>query len=290
MGMASQLQIVLFGLLLVFLCHPGSVTTYRPVVVLHGILASDTAMEEFVQYIQTAHPGTQVLNVDAYNDLFSVLPMWNQMKGVQAKIQSFVDGAPDGVHMICYSQGGLTCRAILQSFPTKVHTFVSLSSPQAGQYGDTDYLNFLFPNFTKENLYLALYNDLGQDVSVGNYWNDPYHQDLYYQHCDYLPLLNNGTNPAYKTNFLNLQQLVLIGGPDDGVITPWESSQFGFYEDNSETVADMKSQSFYTKDSFGLRTLDMQGKIARYTIPGVIHTNWHRNQSVFDCCIEPWLD
>ena len=70
--------------------------------------------------------------------------------------------------------GGLTCRAILQSFQTNVHTFVSLSSPQAGQYGgianmllilalilktvlpmaDTDYLNFLFPNFTKENLYL----------------------------------------------------------------------------------------------------------------------------------------
>ena len=31
--------------------------------------------------------------------------MWDQMKGVQAKIQSFVDSAPDGVHMICYSQG-----------------------------------------------------------------------------------------------------------------------------------------------------------------------------------------
>ena len=27
----------------------------------------------------------------------------------------------------------------------------------------------------------------------------------------------------YKTNFLKLQQLVLIGGPDDGVITPWQS-------------------------------------------------------------------
>eukprot|EP00731_Ephydatia_muelleri_P021338 Em0013g1065a len=140
MGMASQLQIVLFGLLLVFLCHPASPPIGLSLFFM-GILASDTAMEEFVQYIQTAHPGTQVLNVDAYND----------------------------------------------------------------------------PH--------------------------PYHQDLYYQHCDYLPLLNNGTNPAYKTNFLNLQQLVLIGGPDDGVITPWESSQFGFYEDNSETVADMKSQS-----------------------------------------------
>ena len=27
----------------------------------------------------------------------------------------------------------------------------------------------------------------------------------------------------YKTNFLKLQKLVLIGGPDDGVITPWQS-------------------------------------------------------------------
>ena len=27
----------------------------------------------------------------------------------------------------------------------------------------------------------------------------------------------------YKTNFLKIKRLVLIGGPDDGVITPWES-------------------------------------------------------------------
>ncbi len=27
----------------------------------------------------------------------------------------------------------------------------------------------------------------------------------------------------FKSNFLNLKQLVLIGGPDDGVITPWQS-------------------------------------------------------------------
>ena len=29
-----------------------------------------------------------------------------------------------------------------------------------------------------------------------NIASDPYHQDLYYQHCNYLPLLNNGTNPG----------------------------------------------------------------------------------------------
>ena len=27
----------------------------------------------------------------------------------------------------------------------------------------------------------------------------------------------------YKKNFLRLSRIVLIGGPDDGVITPWES-------------------------------------------------------------------
>lgn len=35
----------------------------------------------------------------------SLLPMWDQVNGVQAKIQSFVESAPDGVHMICCSQG-----------------------------------------------------------------------------------------------------------------------------------------------------------------------------------------
>lgn len=51
----------------------GIVITYRPVVVLHGIVASDASMAGFVNYIQTAHPGTQVLNVDGYNDLVSSL-------------------------------------------------------------------------------------------------------------------------------------------------------------------------------------------------------------------------
>lgn len=43
---------------------------------------------------------------------------------------------PEGVNLVGYSQGGLIARAILESFDNHtVHTFVSLSSPQAGQYG-----------------------------------------------------------------------------------------------------------------------------------------------------------
>eukprot|EP00731_Ephydatia_muelleri_P038703 Em0869g1a len=175
-------------------------------------------MTDLVQFIQKAHPATDVLNVDAYNDADSLLPMWDQVNGVQAKIQSFVESAPDGVHMICCSQGGLVCRGILENYPMNIRTLVSLSSPHAGQYGDTQYLKYLFPNYTKEHLYLVFYTDVGQDFSVGGYWN------------------------VFKSNFLKLQRLVLVGGPDDGVITPWQSSQFGFYNVNSENVSPMSSQ------------------------------------------------
>eukprot|EP00731_Ephydatia_muelleri_P021337 Em0013g1064a len=158
----------------------SSVNGYRPVVVMHGILSSYDSMTNMVQFIQKAHPGTEVLNVDAYNDADSVSPMWDQVNGVQSKIQSFVEGAPDGVHMICYSQ-------------------------------------------------------------------------------------------AFKSNFLKVQRLVLIGGPDDGVITPWESS-------------------FYPPRFIWLHNLQNAGKITAYTVPGIQHTEWPNNQDVFSTYIEPWLD
>ena len=73
--------------------------------------------------------------------------------------------------------GGLICRGFLEAYPDhNVRTFISLSSPQAGQFGgwtiihfiftvhhhsyylaDTDYLKFFFPNFTRDNLYLLVF-------------------------------------------------------------------------------------------------------------------------------------
>ncbi|KAF3839507.1 hypothetical protein F7725_018224, partial [Dissostichus mawsoni] len=49
------------------------------------------------------------------------------------------------------------------------------------------------------------------------------------------------TFSAWRENFLRIKKLVLIGGPDDGVITPWQSSHFGFYDSN-ETIVEMRNQ------------------------------------------------
>ena len=45
----------------------SSAKGYRPVVVMHGILSGAEDMNDLVQFIQTAHPGTNVLNVNAFN-------------------------------------------------------------------------------------------------------------------------------------------------------------------------------------------------------------------------------
>ncbi|OWK13380.1 PPT2, partial [Cervus elaphus hippelaphus] len=135
---------------------------------------------------------------------------------------------------------------------------------EMGQYGDTNYLKWLFPTSMRSNLYRICYSPWGQEFSICNYWH------------------------AWRKNFLRLGRLVLIGGPDDGVITPWQSSFFGFYDAN-ETVLEMEKQLVYLRDSFGLKTLLARGAIVRCPMAGISHTAWHSNRTLYETCIEPWL-
>lgn len=96
---------------------------------MHGILDKYTSMDTLVAMIKEAHPGTEVYNIDAFNDLVSLdinnvvpkytivcinvafrvqdsfIKMWEQVDGVQEKIAPIAANATDGVILICYSQG-----------------------------------------------------------------------------------------------------------------------------------------------------------------------------------------
>ncbi|TRY65733.1 hypothetical protein DNTS_005574 [Danionella cerebrum] len=267
--------------------------SYKPVIIVHGLFDSSSDFINLHGFINASHPGTNVTVLDLFDRSASLQPLWTQVEGFTKAIYPIMQNAADGIHIICYSQGGLVCRGILSILPDhNVHSFISLSAPQAGQYGDTDYLKYLFPEFVKSNVYHVCYTGVGQKISICNYWNDPHHRDLYINSSDYLALLNNERpNPnstAWKQNFLRIKKLVLIGGPDDGVITPWQSSQFGFYDDN-ETVIEMKNQKVFLMDLFGLKTLSARGDLALCSIPGVAHVYWHSNETVYKTCIEKWL-
>ncbi|XP_078027586.1 lysosomal thioesterase PPT2-like [Epinephelus lanceolatus] len=266
---------------------------YKPVIIMHGLFDSPKQFRTMSRFISEVHPGTEVTVIDLYNNLESLKPLWKQVQGIRKVFDSIVQKAPDGVHLLCYSQGGLICRALLSMAPNhNVDTFISLSSPLAGQYGDTDYLKWVFPEWIKTTLFHICYSRVGQKFSVCDYWNDPHHRYRYLQGNSFLPKLNgdrfHDDMKDWRKNFLRIKKLVLIGGPDDGVITPWQSSLFGFYDSN-ENIVEMRNQEFYKNDMFGLKTLDARGDVSTCVHSGVKHTSWHSNNTVFRSCIEKWL-
>lgn len=90
-------------------------------------------------------------------------------------------------------------------------------------------LRIFFPTLVKEEAYKFFYSKVGQYISVANYWNDPHHQSLYLKHNKFLPFMNNEASAPFnlssdhKSGITKLNKLVLIGGPDDEIIEPWQS-------------------------------------------------------------------
>lgn len=73
---------------------------------------------------------------DRYNGIQSIERAWDQVNGLAKDLKRICEENPDGIHLLGFSQGGLIARALLQVYPHhNVKTFISLSSPQAGQYG-----------------------------------------------------------------------------------------------------------------------------------------------------------
>jgi palmitoyl-protein thioesterase len=143
------------------------------------------------------------------------------------------------------------------------------------------------------NAYELFYSHVGQKTSVGNYWNDPHQRELYLKYSQLLPYVNNellSTNSSqFRSNLLKLEKFVLIGGPEDGVITPWESAHFGFFDAN-QTVVHLKDRQIYLEDAIGLKTLDEQGKLKIVTVPNIKHVEWHLNRTLINAVVLPHLD
>lgn len=94
--------------LLLVLVGCGVCFAYRPVVLMHGVFSSNESISDLVSAINRSHPGTKLLNVDAFNNMASLQSMWKQVDGVYDKIKAFMDDASEGVNMVCYSQGAHT--------------------------------------------------------------------------------------------------------------------------------------------------------------------------------------
>lgn len=76
-------------------------------IIFHGIFSDAKNMEDLVSLIQSADPGTQVYNIDGYDNGESIAPMWEQVESIRGKMVPIMANLTDGGHLICFSQGEL---------------------------------------------------------------------------------------------------------------------------------------------------------------------------------------
>lgn len=71
----------------------------------HGIFSGPEYLCLLKKYVEDALPGIEVYNIDGFNNLESTANMWKQLEGIRAKMIPIFEKHPDGVNMLCYSQG-----------------------------------------------------------------------------------------------------------------------------------------------------------------------------------------
>lgn len=263
---------------------------FSPVVLMHGILDGPDTMLTLETQIKKIHPGTKVYRIDMFNDEESFLVSLEcQVAKIGERLKEIMSES-DSIHFLGFSQGGVIGRALIETINShNIETFITLSAPLAGEYGYPLLPPDIWPpNITLEWLSDFFYSIPGQELSIGAYWHDPKMEETYREKCELLPALTYPTNKNYRTNFLKLKKLVMIGGPDDNVVEPWQSSQFGFWNNRNELVP-MDRQDFFINDTFGLRTLYEQNKVVNISVPNVFHTHWHENIDVIRKHVIPYL-
>uniref|UniRef100_A0A8W8L241 palmitoyl-CoA hydrolase n=1 Tax=Magallana gigas TaxID=29159 RepID=A0A8W8L241_MAGGI len=172
---------------------------YKPVVFIHGFNGTPEDGNLIKDIIQKMHPGTLYYTANAFNRTDTVKPLWEEVAIVKPQLVKYMEAHPDGIHLICYSQGGLVCRGLLSTIPDhNVDTLIAVSSPMAGIYGGFKGL----PECIRRNLYRLLYSKMGQRNFLGNYWKDPHHLELYEKFSDFLAPLNNDSISPHITGII----------------------------------------------------------------------------------------
>ena len=89
----------------------------------------------------------------------------------------------------------------------------------------------------------------------------------------------------------------MIGGPDDGVVVPWESELFGFcdeggfsYDHGCDKTLNLTETRFYKKDLFGLKSLYDSGNVTLHVVPGVGHVDFLKKETVLESYVLPAIE
>ncbi|KAM9995783.1 hypothetical protein ACTFIY_001977 [Dictyostelium cf. discoideum] len=299
----SFITFILSTLLLSVVCVVKSQSdSYKPILLMHGFAISEdcganTDWDTMLKYIQKNNPDQIAIALDVDNHLKSTKPMFTQINDIYLLMTSILENNSsfaNGFHIIAHSQGALLMRSLVEMYGFKVDNFISLAGVHNGVYGVGFTNDYWFGNFTDKELTDLMYSSsMQKEFSVANWWNDPKDNDRYIKENFFLPALNQELSeltPEFKANFVGSigGSFNAFGSQDDEVVDPWISELFGYYNENMVMIPINETYS-YQQDSYGLKTLDSQGKLKLTQVDGVKHADWLRREDLFNQYILPLI-
>jgi hypothetical protein len=189
----------------------------------------------------------------------------------------------------------------------KALRLISLAGPQMGVYGEPSHWMTKQFYIAKEDTSELFYNpDLQATLSVADMWNDPLMQSDFAKYNQFIPLYNGlitkdvAGNAKRKENFLRLKKAVFLGGvfpapraTDSlryGGVEPSRSEVWEYFKPGSTSeYIPMQQQEVYASDTFGLRTLDVTGRLKVLAVPNINHQAWMHDDAIITKYVLPNL-
>lgn len=258
----SRLAFLLF--VATVLSRSTQTVNYRPVVLMHGIIAGASDMDELAGWLRQSFPGIYVTSIEVGNgaeDSF-LWPLEKQVEHFCRTIQNDTH-LQQGFNMLGFSQGSLITRGAVERCSLPVYNLITLSGLHQGVFG-IPYLLKLPAQFRELITKYAYEKSVQDRISVANYWRDPTQLTRYVSHCHFLPDINNELqtrNETYRNNMLKLNAFVMTYSDIDEIVTPRESGWFMGYVNQSLKIETWNMSRQFTEDLIGMRTLREQGKL-----------------------------
>ena len=87
----------------------GTTYGYKPVIYFPGLFAKvHEISNNLAKFIEEEHPGTKVVELNAFDGIFSLVPLEVQLKRYLSMVKPLMQHWKDGVHFVCYSQGKMS--------------------------------------------------------------------------------------------------------------------------------------------------------------------------------------
>jgi palmitoyl-protein thioesterase len=273
----------------------GSISHSFPTVTAHGMGDScfNSGMQDITKQIGTTL-GTYAVCIptgnrltDTTNGFFMTM---NKNVDVFAENIRKDPRLANGFNCVGFSQGNSLCRGYIHKYNNPpVRNVLSVHGTVSGVAG--------FPNCNPAGLLGPVckplarlcgdlaYTELTQGLLFqADYFRDPFRVNTteYKTYSEIAQWNNEGlsVNATYKANFISVEQFIMIKALQDTMVYPNEGEHWGHFADGSlKTVVPMRQTQWYQQDLFGLKTVDLAGKMKFDTTPGN-HLQFTREQLV----------